>query len=45
VSGLDIFASIFMPRTRLSPLDASVSRNISGLVSTKFDGASALVIC
>ncbi len=38
-------ASIFMPRTRLSPLDASVSRSTSGLVRTKFDGASALVIC
>ncbi len=38
-------ASIFMPRTRLSALDATVSRSTSGLVSTKFDGASALVIC
>ena len=31
-------ASIFMPRTRLSPFDDSVSRSTSGLVSTKFDG-------
>ena len=37
-------ASIFMPRTRLSPLEASVSRSTSGLVRTKFDGAIALVI-
>ena len=34
-----------MPRTRLSPFEASVSRNTSGLVRTKFDGAIALVIC
>ena len=38
-------ASMRMPRTRFSPLAASVSRNSSGLVSTKFDGAIALAIC
>jgi hypothetical protein len=38
-------ASIFRPRARLSPLLATVSRSTSGLVSTKFEGDSALVIC
>ena len=33
------------PRTRFSPLSASVVRSSSGLVTTKFDGDSALVSC
>ena len=38
-------ASMLMPRTRFSAFDESVSRITSGLVSTKFDGATALPIC
>jgi hypothetical protein len=37
-------ASIFMPRTRFSPLVDTVSRNSSGLVRMKFDGEIAWVI-
>ena len=38
-------ASICMPRARFSALVVSVSRSNSGLVSTKFDGDSALASC
>ncbi len=38
-------ASMCMPRTRFSALEVTVSRNSSGLVSTKFDGEIALAIC
>ena len=37
--------SIFMPRTRFSPFDASVSRRTSGLVNTKLEGEIAAAIC
>ena len=38
-------ASIFIPRTRFSPCEATVSRNSSGLVRMKLEGETASAIC